>query len=56
MLNDIPHVDLSSYLEIAEQAPIVIQLPLADEIESLIIKLDGEWVLVINEKAAPMNE
>lgn len=46
----IPPVEmsLSDYFTIAEKA-IVIQLPLADETESQLFFLDGEWVLAIPE-------
>lgn len=44
----IPHVmSLSDYLQIAEQAT-VIELPLADELDSALIFFAQRWYLVIN--------
>jgi hypothetical protein len=48
----IPHVaTLSDYLRIAEAA-IVIEMPLADDLESVLLYSDEHWFLIINTAAA----
>jgi len=49
---EVPNVEtLSDYLRIAEAAT-VIELPLADDLESALAWMDGQWFLVINTAAA----
>lgn len=50
-MTTVPHVaTLSDYLRIAEQA-IVIESPLADDLESALLFSDGQWFLLVNPAA-----
>lgn len=45
-------ISLSEFINLAENA-LVIEYPLDDDIESMLLYLNEEWVLVLNENKAP---